>query len=293
MNEAPDQHVALGVRSHSSPLSLTKTACRGTHAVRYGPQAAQTAELYLPRGQGPHPVVALLHGGLWRVSQRRESMRPLARDLARHGFAALNLEYRRVGEPGAGWPGTFLDAADGVALAARVPGLDTRRLAVVGHCSGGHLALWAAAWLGGPRPDTEGAARVAVRSVVTLAAVTDLRAAERDSLDLSVPLAPAGAPPAAVALLGGSSVAVAGRYRLGSPLDLLPLGRQTAQLLVHGDADEVVPLDYALRYAREAERAGDRVRLARYPGMGHFDMLDPAHVAWREVIRHLRAELFR
>jgi acetyl esterase/lipase len=265
----------------------------GTLAVRYGPCESQTAELHLPRGDGPHPVVALLHGGFWRTSQDRESMRPLARDLARHGYAALNLEYRRIGEPEAGWPGTFLDAADGVCLAERLPDLDARRVAAVGHCSGGHLALWAAAWLSGLKFGAEAATRVAVRAVVTLGAVTDLRAAERDALDLPVPPAPADGPRATVALVGGTPVAVAGRYRLGSPLDLLPLGRETAQLLVHGDADEIVPLEHALRYARRAEQVGDSVRLLRYPGMGHFDMLDPGHPAWRASLRHLHENLLR
>jgi len=318
-----------------------------TLTVSYGPHASQCAEVYLPRGAGPHPVVALLHGGLWRASQGRDPMRPIARQLARNGYAVLNVEYRRLGEQGAGWPGTFLDAVDGVALAGRslrigrtpaeTPVLDASRVAIVGHCSGGHLALWAAAWLCGlwlgpewigpvlQEPDspnhvgtngrsdhghrelTETASpidrpdRIGVRAVVALAPVTDLRAAERDGLDLpsttgpsSGPLSSSAAPrtqPAAAELLGGSQVAVAGRYRLGSPLELLPVGREVAQLLVHGDADEVVPVEHSLRYARSAERAGDRVRVARFPGMGHFDMLDPEHEAWQLAFRHLREHL--
>jgi pimeloyl-ACP methyl ester carboxylesterase len=132
---------------------------------------------------------------------------------------------------------------------------------------------------------------MSIRAVVTLAGVTDLRAAELDGLDLPAPLAPANGPSAAVALLGGSSAAVAARYRLGSPLDLLPLGREAAQLLVHGEADELVPLAHALRYVRKAEQLGDRVRVERYPDMGHFDMLDPRHPAWHTVVRHLTEHL--
>jgi acetyl esterase/lipase len=297
-----------------------------TLTVSYGPHASQNAEVHVPRGPGPHPVVALLHGGLWRASQDRASMRPIARHLVRNGFAVLNLEYRRVGEQGAGWPGTFLDAVDGTALAARplrlgrssrtADLLDADRVAIVGHCSGGHLALWAAAWLCGlwlgpewigPTRGPDGAAddawnppeapgtrpeRLGVRAVVALAPVTDLRAAERDGLDLPPELVPPQDPrPAAAALLGGSSLAVAGRYRLGSPLELLPVGREVAQLLVHGDADEFVPVEHSVRYARSAERCGDRVQICRVPGMGHFDMLDPAHDAWQLAFRHLRRHL--
>ena len=295
-----------------------------TLTVSYGPHPSQTADVYLPRGPGPHPVVALLHGGLWHASIDRGTMRPIAQHLARAGYAVLNLEYRRLGEPGAGWPGTFLDAVDGVSLATRplrtgrgsreATVLDANRVAIVGHCSGGHLALWAAAWLCGlwlgdewigpsrqdpgadsPAGDADGSGqpeRIGVRAVVALAPVTDLRAAERDGLGTTGPRAPAsGGRPAAAELLGGSPVAVAGRYRLGSPLDLLPVGREVAQLLVHGDADDIVPVDYSLRYAHAAEQLGDRARVTRFPGMGHYELLDPEHEAFQLVLRHLGEHL--
>lgn len=269
-----------------------------TVRVEYGSHASQSAELLLPQAPGPHPVVALLHGGFWRLPHDRGLMRPLALYLARHGFAVLNLEYRRLGEPGAGWPGTFMDAVDGVSLVARPLGsgrcaagpsaLDPERVAIVGHCSGGHLALWAASWLCALYPAQNGAAKLIVRAVVTLAAPTDLRAAARDGLDL--PDRPGG-PPAAVALLGGREDTVDGRYRLGSPLDLVPIGSEVAQLLMHGDADELVPYDHALRYGRAAAKAGDQVAVACIPGMGHYDMLQADHKSWPTVLEHLRKHL--
>jgi acetyl esterase/lipase len=302
-----------------------------TLTVSYGPHPSQTADVYLPRGSGPHPVVALLHGGLWHASKDREAMRPIARHLAREGYAVLNLEYRRLGEQGAGWPGTFLDAVDGVSLVTRplrtgrgsreTVLFDADRVAIVGHCSGGHLALWAAAWLcglwlgdewigptrrepgwdapldnpvaaGEAGPDPVGQPeRIGVRAVVALAPVTDLRAAERDGIGTTGPRATASGRPSVVELLGGNPGAVAGRYRLGSPLDLLPVGSEVAQLLVHGDEDDVVPVDYSLRYARAAGLLGDRARVARFPGMDHFGMLDPEHEAFRLVLRHLGEHL--
>jgi pimeloyl-ACP methyl ester carboxylesterase len=124
--------------------------------------------------------------------------------------------------------------------------------------------------------------------VVALSALTDLRSAARDGLDL--PGGPGG-PSAAVALLGGRENAVGGRYRLGSPLDLVPVGREVAQLLVHGDADGLVPVDQAVRYARAAEKAGDRVAVARFPVMGHDEVLEPGHESWPVVLEHLRRHL--
>ena len=263
-------------------------------AVPYGPHESQCADVYVPGGPGPYPVVALLHGGFWRSSHGRDQMRPLAMDLVRNGFAVVNLEYRRLGESGGGWPGTLLDAVAGVEFTDWAAGrdggylakLDIERVAIVGHSAGGHLAVWAAAWLCGFVYPGRRTGQVVVRAVVCLAGVLDLRAAARDALDCwKHPL------PAAVEFVGGYPDAVDGRYRLGSPMELLPIGREVAQLLVHGEDDEVVPIQQSVRYARRAAAAGDRVLVARYPRTGHFDMLDPAHQAWRGALAHLREHL--
>ena len=119
----------------------------------YGPGADRFGELWRPAGDGPWPVVVLLHGGFWRAQRTLELMRPLAADLAGRGFAAWNLEYRRVGQPGGGWPGTCEDVAAGLDHLARLAGrepLDLDRLVVAGHSAGGHLALWSAARAGLP-----------------------------------------------------------------------------------------------------------------------------------------------
>ena len=79
----------------------------------YGRHPSQYAELSLPAGARQAPVVVIIHGGYWSSSYGAELGRPLAADLVGRGFAALNVEYRRVGD-GGGWPQTGQDVAAAV-----------------------------------------------------------------------------------------------------------------------------------------------------------------------------------
>jgi acetyl esterase/lipase len=244
----------------------------------YGPGADRFGELWRPGREGPWPVVALLHGGFWRASRTLELMRPLAADLAGRGLAAWNLEYRRVGQPGGGWPGTLQDVAAGLdhlaGLAAREP-LDLDRLVVAGHSAGGHLALWSAARAGLP-PGAPGAGpRVVPRLVVSLAGVCDLHAGAAEAIGEG----------AVAEFLGATPDQEPDRYRLASPLARLPLGAR--QLLVHGDADPRVPVSQSRAYAAAAAAAGDPVELVELPGVDHMAVIDPASPAWAEVARRL------
>jgi acetyl esterase/lipase len=245
----------------------------------YGPGSDRFGELRRPAGEGPWPVVALLHGGFWRAPRTLELMRPLAADLVARGFAAWNLEYRRVGQPGGGWPGTCQDVAAGLdhlaGLAAREP-LDLGRLVVAGHSAGGHLALWSAARPGLPAGTPGAGPRVVPQLVVSLAGVCDLAAG-----------AAAGIGEGAVAeFLGATPDQEPERYRLASPRARLPLG--VAQLLVHGDADGRVPVGQSRDYAAAAAAAGDLVELVELAGADHMAVVDPASTAWAEVTRRLR-----
>ena len=240
-------------------------------AVRYGEHPDQVANLHLPAAEGgPWPCVVLLHGGFWRERWDRTLMTPLARDLAARGIAAWNVEYRRVGQEGGGWPGTLDDVSAATDALAEQEEVDRRRVAAVGHSAGGQLALWLAA-----RRDP----RVWLRAVAALAGVCDLAAAARDGRGDG----------AVQAFLGGDPAEVPARYAAASPASLLPLG--VPQLLVHGAADDVVPPAQSRDYAARARTAGDRVQLVELPGADHFDVIDPAHRAWQEVARRLPALL--
>ncbi|MGH9245389.1 MAG: alpha/beta hydrolase family protein [Acidimicrobiales bacterium] len=241
-----------------------------THA--YGGEPSQHAALHLPDGDGPFPVVVLLHGGFWWARYDRTLMTPLALDLVARGWAVWNVEFRRVGEPGGGWPGTLLDVAaavDHLATVAAATRLDVHKVLAVGHSAGGHLALWAACRPGLPEGTPGANPRIGLAGVVSLAGVADLRAAAAADLG----------PNACIDLLGGSPDEVPERYALASPADRVPLG--VAQLIVHGDRDRLVPVEHGRAYAAAALQVGDPVEWMELTGVGHFELIDPGHAAWR------------
>jgi acetyl esterase/lipase len=230
---------------------------------RYGDDASQLAELFLPDGAGPFAVVVVLHGGYWRARYDRSLMTGLCTDLAARGLAAWNLEYRRVGN-GGGWPETFLDVAAGVDLLAEVDApLDIERVGAIGHSAGGHLALWAAARhrlpAGAPRAEP----RVRPRAVVSQAGVADLR--------LALVTPPSDEPTRA--LLDDDAP-----LELTSPRELVPLGVE--QLVLHGELDDTVSIEISRSYAAAAEAAGDACELRILHGTGHFEHIDPGSEAW-------------
>ena len=190
-------------------------------------------------------------------------MDPLAADLVARGWAAWNVEYRRVGlRAGGGWPATFDDVAAAIDLLADVEApLDLGRVAAVGHSAGGHLALWAAG-----RSD----ARVPLSAAVGQAAVSDLDRA-----------AAAGVCGGMVErLLGGAPARVPDRYREASPARRLPL--DVPVLLVHGGRDDVVPVDMSRRFAAAAG-----CELVELEADGHFEHLEPGSRAWATVVEWL------
>jgi acetyl esterase/lipase len=198
--------------------------------------------------------------------------------LTEAGYATWNVEYRRVGNRGGGWPGTFLDVAAAVdALAGPLvpPDLarriDLTQVAALGHSAGGHLALWLAARPRlPPSSPLHAASPLPVRGVVSLAGVTSLLVAAEWGLSEG----------AAVSLLGGTPDAVPQRYKEASPDALLPLG--VPQILLHGKDDEDVPYEMSERYVATALAAGDPAHLVSLPG-GHFEPVDPETAQWEPV----------
>ncbi len=229
----------------------------------YGDDQAQVASLHWPTGES-RGVVVVIHGGFWKAQYDATYGVPLAQDLARRGWTAWNLEYRRVGN-GGGWPDTFDDVAAGIDHLADIEGLDLSTVVTLGHSAGGHLATWAAArgrfdrW----RPE-----RVPVSAVISQAGVVDLTAGAKDDLGDG----------AVEAFLKGLPRPDWDRV---DPSRQLPL--DVPVWCVHGAADTIVPLSQSAGYVDAAERAGGQAELVEVAG-DHFVVIDPESEAWARTV---------
>jgi acetyl esterase/lipase len=246
--------------------------------IPYGNHPSQFGVLRMPDFSGLSPVVVTIHGGFWQSKYDLEENTPLDEDLTRRGYATWNIEYRRVGEDGGGWSGTFTDVIDAVNHLTQLEErfqLDLSRVVILGHSAGGHLALWLASRYNKVQTDGIGnTLLIPIRSVISLAGVLDLRRMWEihEEKGMISPVA---------SFIGGSPQEVSERYRLASPIELLPLNVE--QILIHGELDRHVPVDLSIEYHRRAIEQGDKVRLVVLPDVEHFMVIDPSSSAWKSV----------
>ena len=252
-----------------------------THIARYGSDSLEFGELRFPPGTGPFPVAVVIHGGCWTVGfATLRNTAPLATALTEAGIATWNIEYRQVGNPGAGWPGTFLDVGAGVdhlrTLATRFP-LDLSRVMLVGHSAGAHLALWAAgrSKLSNTSP-VRGQDPLPVSAAVAIDGPADL-------VGFVGPDARICGKPVIAPLMGGEPAGQPARYRDGSPQEMLPLG--VRQYLV---AAALLTPEDALRYQARGRAAGDSVAILPVANSNHFDVSGPGRAVFPAVLAFLR-----
>jgi acetyl esterase/lipase len=218
--------------------------------LAYGSEPLQFGDLRAPSAGGPHPLAIVVHGGFWKANFNLIHTGPLCIALCERGLMTWNVEYRRVGDPGGGWPGSFEDVLAAVRFARQLPEADSEHIVLVGHSAGGHLALLVAARERLP--------------VVAIAAVSDLVGWQTEKSE---------------AFLAAAEPADGVCY---SPLHALPIG--VRQVLVHGTNDEVVPYRLSERYVAVAREAGDDATLVRLDDTGHFEPIDPLAPQSREVV---------
>jgi acetyl esterase/lipase len=250
----------------------------------YGTDSLQFGELRLPKGKGPHPVVVILHGGCWSAAiADLHLMDPMASALRKAGYATWNLEYRRVGDEGGGWPGTFLDVAAGVDYLRTIAPdfrLNLKQVVVAGHSAGGHLALWL-----GARHRLPAQSPLASGKPLALSGILSLAGIPHPESYLVRDKPTCGSNVSK--LLGGFPEDFPERYRQASPQDLAPL--RAPQILLTGARDGIVPSVHMETYARKAAEAGDkRIQIKEIPGAGHFEVIAPGSSAWPEIEQALR-----
>jgi len=247
--------------------------------IPYGPDTLQFGELRLPKGNGPFPVVVVIHGGCW-VSKfaTLQNTAALADALRDAGVATWNIEYRRLDNPGGGWPGTFTDvgdATDVVREIAKTHRLDLARVVTIGHSAGGHLVLWTAARSRLPKGSPLRRENpLPLRAAIALGGPGDLRDFQGYAQKIC------GADNVIDKLMGGAPDAVKERYAHASPVELLPLG--VRQVLIVGADDGVMPASARASYEAAAKKAGDTVEIIVVPG-GHFEVIAPTSSAWPTV----------
>jgi acetyl esterase/lipase len=245
----------------------------------YGTEALQFGELHMPEGKGPHPVVINVHGGCWLAEYNINHSRALANALTKDGIAVWNIEYRRVGNDGGGWPGTFLDVANGadhLRVLAKDKPLDLSRVVAMGHSAGGYFALWLAA-----RPKIPPASEIYTKDPLKLVGVVALAPApELDALHEKKICGHV-----IDRLMGGAPDAMSDRYRAAMPSALAPLG--VRNLLIVGKLDK--PFGWVGEaYAAKVKSVDPQMQLIEAPEAGHFEVIDPASTTWPLVVKSTR-----
>jgi acetyl esterase/lipase len=249
---------------------LTLTPPPADARLAYGPDPSQFLDLRLPsskeRSKQPHPLVINIHGGFWRAKYNLEHAGHLCAALTAKGLATANLEFRRVGNDGGAWPGTFADIRSAYQFLlqnAQRHNLDSTRIVVMGHSAGGQLALCLAAH------------ETRVTRVVSLAGVVDLQRAYQLHLSND----------AVVQFLRGTPGEVPDHYHEADPTELSIPGAR--QWLIHGSADDVVPPGFSRDYvASKQKRTGKQkedAHLLEIAGASHFDVIDPRSQAWKQI----------
>ncbi len=254
---------------------LSRPRAHPTVRVAYGPDPSQVADLWIPEGPGPHPVVVFIHGGCWTARIADLSIMDFAaEDLRRRGVAVWNIEYRRLGQAGGGYPGTYQDVAaalDRLPLEAKAHDLASGPYVVAGHSAGGHLALWAAA-----RPRLPAASPLrtahplAVKAVVDIAGIANLKTDTDTACGYDT----------VTAMAGPSTRERPDVFADTSPAALAPLGVPT--FVIHGADDSTVQPSVGAAYAALARVRGDHVEVLNPPG-GHVEEIAPGAEAWTVI----------
>ena len=215
---------------------------------------------YLASGETV-PLVVLIHGGCWLNVFDIQHSYPLSSALAKAGYGVWSLEYRRTGDKGGGWPGSFEDVKRGLAYIPRLKDypLDLDKVVIIGHSAGGHLALLSAA------------ENQHVDAIIGLAAITDIVEYSRGSNSCQT---------ATIEFMDGAYEVNPLAYQAANPT-----GKSTHKntILLQGDIDSIVPQE-------QSQLPGATAVVLE--GAGHFDWVHPQTGAFKLLLSTLE-DLFQ
>jgi acetyl esterase/lipase len=236
---------------------LSRLPVHADQRVAYGRDPNEFFDLFIARVPASRSAI-VIHGGYWRPAIDLTHASHLCSALAHTGVTTASLEYRRAGQTGGGWPGTFEDIVAGFHAVRSHLGMK-RDPVVLGHSAGGQLALRLAA-------DEH-----QIAGVVALAPVVCLSRAAHENLGNG----------AVAAFLGGSPERVPAVYEAADPSRH---SSPVTRVLLHGTLDDVVPIEISRAFvaARKSDPGG--VKLIEIPGADHFDLIDPGSKAWPVVL---------
>lgn len=244
------------------------------HRLSYGKHSEQFGELYLPKENGPHPTIILIHGGCWQAQYSLSTLAQLSKALTKLGYAVWNVEFRRLGN-GGGFPTTFEDialSADFLNTMAEKYTLDLSSLTAMGHSAGGHLALWLAGRHHLPRNSALFSdSAITIQRVISLAGIPDLVAGVEQNICRG----------ACQDLVGGLPNEVPEQYQQASPHYLLPLNIPHWHLV--GALDPLVPASYIEPFIQKAKLQDNNVNFKVIPNIGHFEMVMPDTTSWKFI----------
>ena len=257
----------------AAPVTSSTDIVYATHAT-----GALHLDLHRPAVKGRAPVLVFLHGGGWARGERPTSWTGFRR-FVEAGYAVVSVQYRLSGTARA--PAAVQDARCAMAWAAREADryqLDPARIVVMGSSAGAHLALLAG--MMGTESDID---LPACGSVPRAAAIVDFYGPS----DLRPESVGAWHSPSITKWIGEGSDAASLAARM-SPLTLVRKG-QPPVFIVHGDADDVVPIQSSQLLKAALDKAGVPSEFHVVPGGGHGQFEDDVQARLQtDAVRFLK-----
>ncbi len=228
---------------------------------------AQRLDLYQAKSDRPVPAMIYFHGGGWRGGSKNSIPAWLKKGVDEGAMTVVSVEYRFTDV--AIHPAQVQDCLRSIQFVrqqAKEWNIDADRIGVTGGSAGGHLSLWVA--LHDDIADPQSTDPIAkqssrVRCAVSFAGPTDwslLQTMEHKH-------------PAYRQLLGYEVGTPADQMDPAKKTDVSPLSFATKDdppiLQIHGDQDDIVPIEHAKNLHSKLEQIGVKTELVVIPGGNH------------------------